>query len=125
MHTLGYSFKPWKAEKAIADGPSILDYVNETADENDIRKNILFQTPLDGAAWSSDDARWTLDVAAADDGEATAEPISCNFLLMCSGYYSYDEPYQPHFEGEEDFEGPCSTRSSGPRISTTRASAWW
>jgi len=26
--------------------------------------------------------------------------------LMCSGYYSYEEPYQPFFEGQEDFEGP-------------------
>jgi monooxygenase len=30
MHTLGYSFKPWTAEKAIADGPSILAYLRET-----------------------------------------------------------------------------------------------
>ncbi|MDA9095997.1 NAD(P)/FAD-dependent oxidoreductase, partial [Porticoccaceae bacterium] len=30
MHTLGYSFKPWKHEKAIADGPAILDYIHET-----------------------------------------------------------------------------------------------
>ena len=33
MHTLGFSFKPWTAEKAIADGPSILAYLRETAAE--------------------------------------------------------------------------------------------
>jgi len=108
MHTLGYNFKPWRAEKAIADGPSILDYVNETADENAIRQNILFHCRLDGAAWSSENARWTLDVAHTGkegDGGEEAEPITCNFLLMCSGYYSYDDPYRPTFEGEDDFEG--------------------
>ena len=42
MHTLGYSFKPWLEAKAIADGPSIRKYVNETADENEIRDNIRF-----------------------------------------------------------------------------------
>lgn len=104
MHTLGYNFKPWVEAKAIADGPSILSYVNETADENAIRKNILFNRRLDGASWSSEDARWTLDVACTND-DASSEPITCNFLLMCSGYYSYDEPHRPHFEGEEDFEG--------------------
>jgi cation diffusion facilitator CzcD-associated flavoprotein CzcO len=105
MHTLGYSFKPWLAEKAIADGPSILDYVNEAADENGIRKHIRFHSQLRSAAWSSDDARWSLDIARSDhDGEA--ETITCDFILMCSGYYSYDKPYQPSFEGEEDFEGP-------------------
>ena len=31
MYTLGYSFKPWTEAKAIADGPSILKYVRETA----------------------------------------------------------------------------------------------
>jgi len=106
MHTLGYSFKPWRQAKAIADGPSILEYVNETADENDIRKNIRFNRRLDGAAWSSEEARWTLDVACTGDDEgAAAEPLTCNFLLTCSGYYSYEEPHRPHFEGEEDFEG--------------------
>jgi monooxygenase len=105
MHTLGYNFKPWRAEKAIADGPSILDYVNEAADENDVRKNILFSRQLKGAAWSTEDACWNLDVARGDE-DGAAEQISCNFLLMCSGYYSYDKPYLPHFEGQEDFEGP-------------------
>ncbi len=27
MHTLGYNFKPWRASKSIAAGPSILEYV--------------------------------------------------------------------------------------------------
>ena len=112
MHTLGFSFKPWLSPKAIAEGPAILDYVNETADEHGIRPHIRFGRRLDGASWSSEDARWTLDVArtdataevAAEAGEA-ADPTTCNFLLMCSGYYSYDEPYRPRFPGEEDFEG--------------------
>lgn len=106
MHTLGYNFKPWKAEKAIADGPSILDYVNETADENGVRKNILFNRRLENAAWSTQDACWTLDVENTSDSDTgNPETISCNFLLMCSGYYSYDTPYLPEFPGQEDFEG--------------------
>jgi monooxygenase len=105
MYTLGYSFKPWRAAKAIADGPSILEYVNETADENQIRENILFDRRLDRASWSTENARWTLEVTPTD-GEGEAPSITCNFLQICSGYYSYDTPYRPSFEGEEDFEGP-------------------
>ena len=41
MHTLGYRFKPWIHDKSIADGPSILEYINETIDENNLRKDIL------------------------------------------------------------------------------------
>ena len=59
MHTLGYDFKPWRAEKAIADGPSILAYINETADEYGIQKNIRFNRRLEKAAWSSLEARWS------------------------------------------------------------------
>ena len=33
MHTLGFRFKPWTAAKSIADGPSILRYLRETATE--------------------------------------------------------------------------------------------
>ena len=47
MYTLGYVFKPWKEAKAIADGPSILRYVRETASENGIDRHIRYGT------WSS------------------------------------------------------------------------
>jgi len=104
MHTLGYEFKPWRARKAIADGPSILDYVAETAREHDVERHIRFHRRLVAARWSSEQARWTLEVASTDGGPP--ERISCRFLSMCSGYYSYDAPHRPHFEGEEDFEGP-------------------
>ena len=42
MHTLGYSFKPWTAEKSIADGPSIMAYLRETVAEYDIEPTIRF-----------------------------------------------------------------------------------
>src|ERR1700737_1368580 len=29
MFTLGFRFKPWTSEKAIADGPSIMSYLKE------------------------------------------------------------------------------------------------
>ncbi len=105
MHTLGYNFKPWRAAKAIADGPSILQYVNDTADEYDVRKQIQFNRRLEDASWSSEESRWTLEVGDPRDASARVEPITCGFVLMCSGYYSYENPYQPSFEGEEDFEG--------------------
>src|SRR5439155_18057581 len=31
MHTLGYRFRPWTQAKAIADGPTILRYIRDTA----------------------------------------------------------------------------------------------
>ena len=59
MHTLGYNFKPWTASKAIADGPSILAYLHETASEFGIDRHIRFGQHVTTARWSTDDARWT------------------------------------------------------------------
>src|ERR1700739_856652 len=36
MYTLGYTFRPWREAKSIADGPSILSYVRATASEHGI-----------------------------------------------------------------------------------------
>src|SRR5215467_15985364 len=43
MFTLGYPFHPWKAAKAIADGPSILSYIRETATTFGIDPYIRFR----------------------------------------------------------------------------------
>jgi len=102
MFTLGYKFKPWTAAKAIADGPSILSYVRETAVENQVERHVRFGHKVRAAAWSSDDARWTV-TAALSDGAITT--VTCNFLFMCSGYYSYDEGHKPEFAGQDDFAG--------------------
>jgi cation diffusion facilitator CzcD-associated flavoprotein CzcO len=103
MHTLGYDFKPWKEAKAIADGPSILRYVNETADENQITQHIRFNHRVRSAAWSTEDAAWTLRAERTDSGEQVQ--ISCNFLYMCGGYYSYDQGFTPEFENVDQFQG--------------------
>lgn len=103
MYTLGYSFKPWPKAKAIADGPSILKYIQETASENGIDKHIRYSLLVKKATWSSDRAVWTVETEC----KKTAETLlfSCNFLLMCSGYYSYKEGYTPNFKGMESFKG--------------------
>ena len=103
MYTLGYSFKPWTEEKSIADGPSILDYVRSTAAEHDVERHVRFGHRVLRAEWSSDDACWTVEAQRADTQE-TVE-LTCGFLLVCSGYYRYDEGYTPEFPGAERFGG--------------------
>ena len=103
MHTLGYSFKPWRESKAIADGPSILKYLKETATENNIDEHIRYGHLVKKATWSSDDAEWTIE--AGRKGSDKSVVVRCNFLLMCSGYYSYEEGYTPEFKGRERFAG--------------------
>jgi monooxygenase len=103
MHTLGFSFRPWKEAKAIADGPSIKKYLRETARDYGIDKHIRYQHRVRRAAWDSETARWTVDVERGPEKERLQ--ISCNFLFMASGYYDYAEGYTPEFAGREAFQG--------------------
>jgi monooxygenase len=103
MYTLGYAFKPWTSAKAIADGPSILEYVRETARENGIDRHIRFGHKVVSAQWSSDEALWHVEAERSDDGQRAR--FSCSFLYMCSGYYNYENGYTPDFEGTDRFQG--------------------
>lgn len=102
MHTLGFVFEPWKHEKSIADGPSILDYLNRIVDERGIREKIRLGNKVVSADWSSADALWTVIVERADGSRAT---MRAKFLYQGSGYYDYDNPYDAHFPGREEFAG--------------------
>lgn len=103
MFTLGYEFKPWEEAKAIADGPSILRYIRETAREHGIEDRIRYQRRVVAAAWSTEEARWTVEVQRTDTGET--ERLTCGFLFANTGYYRYEEGYTPRFAGIERFGG--------------------
>lgn len=101
MHTLGYDFRPWTKAKAIADGPSIREYIQETAQEYGIDRHIRFGQRVKSAAWSTEDAAWTLEIEQAGE----RRQLRCNFLYMCSGYYDYAKGHAPVFAGTERFAG--------------------
>ncbi|MDO3301082.1 NAD(P)/FAD-dependent oxidoreductase [Mycobacteroides abscessus subsp. massiliense] len=101
MFTLGYSFKPWRDAKPIADGPSILRYINETATEFGIDEHIRYSTEVLTADWSTDQQRWTLTVNRGGE----VDTLTCNFVYVCGGYYNYEHTYSPQFPGIGDFAG--------------------
>lgn len=101
MHTLGFDFEPWRHEKSIADAPAILEYLNRIVDERDIRRHIRFGLKVVSADFRPDEARWHVEIEQKD-GSTTR--LTANFLYLGSGYYDYDEPYDPGFDFG-DFEG--------------------
>jgi len=103
MHTLGYSFRRWTDPKAIADGPTILRYLRDTAREYGIDRQIRFGHKLVRADWSTPQALWTVQLQRAADGASVR--MRCHFLFMCSGYYDYTGGYQPEFPGQGRFAG--------------------
>ena len=103
MFTLGYSFRPWDGDKAIADGDSILQYIKDTAAEEGIDRHIRFGHRIVAAAWSTEKACWHFTAEQTATGERVE--LTADFIFSCSGYYRYDHGYTPDFAGIERFEG--------------------
>ncbi|AYF74305.1 NAD(P)/FAD-dependent oxidoreductase [Nocardia yunnanensis] len=105
MFTLGYPFKPWRDAQSIADGPSILRYITETAAEHGIDRHIRFGTKVVGAEWDSGRSRWTLTLEHRTAAGVERDTLTCGFLYSCSGYYNYDQGHSPEFPGLDEFTG--------------------
>ncbi len=102
MFTLGYSFRPWDEAQAIADGPSILKYIRDTAREYEVDRAVRFGHRVVAADWDGDSARWEVTARRAD---GTTARFSCSWLSVCSGYYDYSAGYRPPLPGEEAYQG--------------------
>jgi cation diffusion facilitator CzcD-associated flavoprotein CzcO len=102
LYTFGYRFKPWTGQP-IAAAHTILTYMEEVIDDNDIARHIRYNHKIMSASWSSADKRWTVEVKRSDTGETVR--ITANFLWMCQGYYAHDKGYTPEWEGMADFKG--------------------
>ncbi len=101
MHTLGYAFRPWTDSKAIADGPSILRYVRQTAADHGVDQHIQFDTKVVSAAWDSRAALWAVEALRG----GVSVRLRARFLALCAGYYHYDRGHFPDFPGLADFHG--------------------
>jgi cation diffusion facilitator CzcD-associated flavoprotein CzcO len=104
MYTFGFRFRPWKGDRALADGPSILAYLRETAAEGGLDDKIRFRHRVVQADWSTEDRCWTLHVLRTDTDELVT--FTASFVQNCGGYYRYDKGYTPTFPGRERFTGP-------------------
>jgi monooxygenase len=101
MYTLGYRWRPWRGDKALADGRSILEYVRDVAQEYAVDTLIRYRQKVVRADWDSAAARWLIEVETPDG----PHQISAGFLVGCTGYYDYESGYAPEFPGQDDFAG--------------------
>ena len=122
MFTLGYAFEPWTASAAIADGDTILTYIQDTAAKYGVLDRIRYDTRVVSADWSSEDVRWTVTTHDPVTGERGA--VTADFVYGCTGYYRYDQGYVPELPGIGEFAGtvvhpqqwPADLDYSGKRV---------
>ena len=108
LHTFGYEFRPWREENSIASGESILAYLRGTTTDNGINRHVRLDHRVIAASWSSEQARWLVEVEHGDvehGGTGTRSYLSARWIFCATGYYRYDEGYTPRFEGRERFRG--------------------
>lgn len=106
MFELGFPFRPWPHDEIIASGAAIRDYIEDTAREFGIDRHIRFGHAVVAANWSSAAGRWVLEVEReGPDGAAKRVTITANFVISCTGYYSYENPYTPEFPGRSEYRG--------------------
>ena len=101
MTTLGFPFRPWREDRSIVEGGDIRRYIQTTAEAFGIDRRVRLRHRITAAAWSSSNARWTVDYTC--DGRPGQ--VSCGFLYLCSGYYDYAEGHAPTWPGAEHFSG--------------------
>jgi cation diffusion facilitator CzcD-associated flavoprotein CzcO len=101
LYTFGFPWRPWESTKAIADGPSIKQYLIESAAEYGIDKHIQYRHKLLAADWSSKTQTWSLAI----DTNGEKKYLKAKFVIYGSGYYDYDEPLQTTIPNIDTFKG--------------------
>ncbi|TQR68258.1 flavin-containing monooxygenase [Acinetobacter sp. RF14B] len=102
MSTFGFNFKPWQKTSVLADGPSIKGYLNEVVKEFQLEPKIHYQHRVISANYDSASHKWSVKI---EDAEGKTQTWIANFVLGCTGYYNYDQGFQPDFPNQQAFKG--------------------
>ncbi|NNG82578.1 MULTISPECIES: NAD(P)/FAD-dependent oxidoreductase [Acinetobacter Taxon 24D] len=102
MSTFGFNFKPWQKANVLADGASIKGYLSEVVDEYQLKSKIHFKHRVLSANYDSSIRKWVVQI---EDENQKRHTWIANFVLGCTGYYNYDQGFQPDFPNQATFKG--------------------
>ncbi|HMO67076.1 MAG TPA: NAD(P)/FAD-dependent oxidoreductase [Novosphingobium sp.] len=98
MYTLGFRFEPWRDDKSIAGGETILAYLDRVVETRGLAPHMRFGLKVTAADWDSASALWT--VTMVDDSGAQST-LQGRFLFLGAGYYDHDNPHDAAIPGLE------------------------
>ena len=102
IHTFAYKFAPWRDDNTVVSGEQIRDYLARVIGEHDIGPHLRFGQHVRHANWDSAAALWRIEAEQAD---GSVREVLGKFVVMGTGYYDYDAPYDPQIPGLADFRG--------------------
>jgi|TARA_B110000977_G_scaffold96233_1_gene126975 cation diffusion facilitator CzcD-associated flavoprotein CzcO len=94
MYTYGFSFNPWQGP-IIGKGQDIKNYINDTAEKFNIKKNILFDTKVISSSWKIN--QWTT--------KTNHKNFTSQYVIFCTGSRDRDKPHLPKFKDENKYQG--------------------
>ena len=101
IFSLSWPWEPWTGREYVADGNVIRDYMENATRKHGIFGNIRFHTTVESADWDSATDTWT--VQTTENG--IPKTYRGRFVFFGSGYYDYDNPYDPDFPGIDSYQG--------------------
>ena len=101
IFSLSWPWEPWAGREYVADGGAIRDYMEDAARKHGIFPHIRFHTTVVSADWDSATDTWTVHVTE----NGSPKTYRGRFVFFGSGYYNYDEPYDPGFPGIDTYQG--------------------
>ena len=102
MSTFGFNFKPWKKANVLADGASIKGYVGEVIDQFELKNKIHFKHDVLSADYDSNSHKWSVKIK---NSNGKTETWIANFVVGCTGYYNYEQGFQPDFPDVKKYLG--------------------
>ena len=102
LHLYGYAHRPWTGRIGVAPAEDILGYLDGMAEDEGLSAKVRTGHKVLSADWSNEDARWVVTCERPDGGTVR---LSCSWLQMCAGYYSYAGGHAPDFAGQDRFGG--------------------
>ncbi len=101
-HLYSYSFAmhDWSMFFALRD--DLHGYLEQVADQFDLKRHIRFNTNVDDATYDQANQRWQVKFTTEDGGSDT---LSSNILISATGIFN--PPVLPKIDGLDQFAGPA------------------
>ena len=109
-YSYGYSFSPelldeWDWSEHFSAQPETLRYLQHVADRFDLRRDITFDTRVNGLTWHEPSRTWKVDL---EPGES----VTARFVILAVGVLSI--PVMPDIPGIERFRGQLFHTATWP-----------
>ncbi|KAM3450748.1 hypothetical protein NHJ6243_009743 [Beauveria neobassiana] len=101
MTNFGFKWYPWPHENKIAGAAQILEYLVNAARHDGILDSIRLSHRVTCCEWRTSDHVWRLTV----ESKGRQRIYSANFVLSCTGYYSYEKAQNVTIPGIGEFKG--------------------